>query len=421
VTFIRSGPTEYRTNVGKTVLTTELLRVRRKNGQLQLQYLRGPVVDEAKTIAADFGDILSHSVGASREDIDSTLDAVPVTATLRVIAAGLRKLLEDRCTWDVPAGIDPETIRRDVFLAAAAAHRALDVRGEFDRMTVLTDVAGRLGTAPEAIDAALYADLRENERLVEFQPLPPETLIERYNLGLAQAALLRATRVVVHVSGDSPDAYRRLFRAARFHGLLYVVERTPDKGYVITLDGPFSLFDAVQKYGLRLAMFLPRVVAMRKWHVEAELLWGKERKLIALEITPKDGLVSHVADFPSSGPDLGVFCAAFEKLESEWTVRENRHIFAMPGEVVCIPDLVFVNKETGEEVFLEAFGFWSRDAVWQRVEVVRKGFPARILLAIGKHLRVSEEVLDENAAGELYVYRATMSPRAILERLRRKG
>jgi predicted nuclease of restriction endonuclease-like RecB superfamily len=403
------------------VLTTELLRVRRQKGELHLQYLRGKIIDEAKVIAADFVDILSHSIGESREDIDSALDAVPVPATMRVIAAGLRKLLDDRCTWDVPVGIDPEKLRRDVFLAAATAHRALDVRGEFDRATVLGDIAQRLGTTPEAIDAALYADLRENERLVEFQPLLPDALIERYNLGLAQAALLRATRVVVHVSADSPDAYRRLFRAARFHGLLYVVERTPEKGYVITLDGPFSLFDAVQKYGLRLAMFLPRVVGMRKWHVKAELLWGKDRKPITLEISPKDQLVSHATDLPCSGPDLDAFRAAFERLESEWSARENHHIFAMPGEVVCVPDLVFVNNETGEEVFLEAFGFWSRDAVWRRVEVVRKGFPARILLAIGKHLRVSEEVLDEDAAGELYVYRTTMSPRAILERLRRKG
>lgn len=403
------------------MLTTDLLRYRRRNGELHLLYLRDKPADEAKVIAADYVDILMHSIGDSREDIDSALDAVPVPATMRVIGAGLRKLLDDRCTWDVPAGIDPEALRREVFLAAAAAHRALDVRGEFDRATVLSEMAQRHATSPEAIDAALYADLRENQRLVDFQPLPPDALIERYNLGLAQAALLRATRVVVHVSGDSPDAYRRLFRAARFHGLLYVVERTPEKGYVITLNGPFSLFDAVQKYGLRLAMFLPRVVGMRKWHVKADLLWGKDKKPIALEITPKDRLVSHATDFPSSGPDLDAFCAAFERLESEWSVRENNHIFAMPGEVVCVPDLVFTNRDTGEEVFLEAFGFWSRDAVWRRIEVVRKGFPARILLAIGKQLRVSEEVLDEDAAGELYVYRATMSPRAILERLRRKG
>jgi uncharacterized protein len=78
---------------------------------------------------------------------------------------------------------------------------------------------------------------------------------------------------------------------------------------------------------------------------------------------------------------------------------------------------VFGNRETGEEVYLEAFGFWSRDAVWRRVELIRKGFPARILLAVGKQLRVSEEVLGDDDAGELYVYRAAMSPRAVLARL----
>ena len=403
------------------MLTTELLRVRIRNGELHLQYLRDKNIDEVKIISADFVDVLTHSIGDSRDEIDAALDSVPVPVALRIVAAGLRKLLDDRCVWDLPAGVEPETLRREVFLAAATAHRALDVRGEFDRASVLAEVSAKLNLTPEAIDHALYADLRENQRLVEFQPLPPDALIERYNLGLAQAALLRAARVVVHVSKDTPGAYRRLFRAARFHGLLYTVERTPDKGYIITLDGPFSLFDSVQKYGLRLAMFLPRVVGMRKWHVQAELLWGKDRKPLRLEISPKDHLVSHSYDLPSSGPDLDAFCAAFTRLESEWSVGENEHIFAMPGEVVCIPDLVFVNRDTGEEVFLEAFGFWSRDAVWKRVEAVRKGFPARIILAIGKHLRVSEEVLDEDAAGELYVYRATMSPRAILERLRRKG
>ena len=55
--------------------------------------------------------------------------------------------------------------------------------------------------------------------------------------------------------------------------------------------------------------------------------------------------------------------------------------------------------------------------MWRRVELIRKGFPARILLAVGKQLRVSEDVLGEDEAGEIYVYRATMSPRAVLGRL----
>ncbi|MDC3954250.1 DUF790 family protein [Polyangium jinanense] len=403
------------------MLTSDLLRVRRKGGRVLPRYLRGDDAELAKTLAKDFVRILGSSIGRSRDEIEAALDAVPVPADARLVGDGLRKVLDGQCTWTVPTGVDPEEVRREVFLAAAKAHRALDVRSEFDRDGVLAELAPRLGKTPAEIDAALYADLRENEQLEAFRPIGPDALLERYDLGLAQAVLLKATRVTIRIADESPDRYRRLFRAARFHGLIHVVEGSPQEGYTITLDGPWSLFDAVQKYGLRLAMFLPQVLAFRSFHVRAELAWGKARTRAVLEITPEDGLVSHVAEAPSTGPDLDVFKQAFERLGSEWSVAENDHIFALPGEIACVPDLVFRSETTGEEVFLEAFGFWSRQAVWQRVELVRKGFPARFLLAVGKQLRVSEEVLGEDEAGEIYVYRATMSPRAVLERLRRKG
>jgi predicted nuclease of restriction endonuclease-like RecB superfamily len=99
-------------------------------------------------------------------------------------------------------------------------------------------------------------------------------------------------------------------------------------------------------------------------------------------------------------------------------VAHNHDIVALPGELVCVPDLVFDHRDTGERVYLEAFGFWSRQAVWQRVETIRRGgFPGRIILSVSKQLRVSQEVLDEEDAGELYVYRTTMRPQAILARL----
>ncbi len=421
------------------MLTSDLLRVRRKGGRVVPRYLRGAEAELGKTLAQDFVRILSASIGLSRDEIEAALDAVPVPAETRLVGEGLRKVLDGQCTWSVATGVDPEEIRREVFLAAAKAHRALDVRSEFDRDAVLAELAPRLGKTPDEIDAALYADLRENERLEAFRPIGPDALLERYDLGLAQAVLLKATHVVVRVAGETPDRYRRLFRAARFHGLIHVVEGSPDEGYRITLDGPWSLFDAVQKYGLRLAMFLPQVLAIRDFHVRAELAWGKARSTLGgsartsqatppnprthavLEITPADGLVSHIAEHTSTGPDLETFKQAFERLGSEWIVSDNDRIFALPGEIACVPDLVFRSETTGEEVFLEAFGFWSRKAVWQRVELVRKGFFARIILAVGKQLRVSEEVLGEDEAGEIYVYRATMSPRAVLERLRQKG
>jgi predicted nuclease of restriction endonuclease-like RecB superfamily len=285
---------------------------------------------------------------------------------------------------------------------------------------VLAKIAEKLGTTAEAIEAGLYADLRGSEVLRGFSPIPAEETIQRYNLGLAQAVLLRATRVSVHVEGEEPSRYRKLFRAARFHGLLHVVRGSPEAGYTIDLDGPFSLFDAVQRYGLRLALFLPSVLACASFQLQADVLWGKEREKLSFAIDPSHGLTVAEAREPAGvAPDLELFCEAFRRLDSPWSVAANERIFALPGEVVCVPDLVFTSRETGEEVFLEAFGFWSRSAVWQRVELLRKGFPARILLVVGKQLRVSEEVLSDEDAGEIYVYKRTISPREVLERLDR--
>lgn len=402
------------------MLTTDLVRARKKGGILVPRYLRDDARERLLPVAAAFSATLAGMVGRTRDEIDAAIAAISIPARDRIATLGLRKLLDDRAEFEVAEGIDPEGIRREVFAAAAAAHRGLDVHAEFDREKVLAEVAARLGVAKDALEAGLYADLRGSEILRRFDGIGPEALIDRYNLSLAQAVLLRATRVSVRLEGEAPYRYRRIFRAARFHGLIHVVTGSPEAGYTLTLDGPYSLFDAIQRYGLRLALFLPELLPCGAWHLRADVLWGREREPVAFEVGPGDGLVSHAAEPVDTSPELETFCAAFARLESEWSVAPNTRLFALPGEVVCVPDLVFTSAETGEEVYLEAFGFWSRDAVWRRVELLRKGFPARVLLAVGKHLRVSEDVLGEEDAGELYVYRTAMSPRAVLDRLRQE-
>jgi hypothetical protein len=76
-----------------------------------------------------------------------------------------------------------------------------------------------------------------------------------------------------------------------------------------------------------------------------------------------------------------------------------------------------VHEKTGEVLYLEVMGYWSRDAVWRRVELVEQGLSERILFAVSSRLRVSEAVLDDAALAALYVYKTTLNPRAVLERL----
>ena len=479
------------------MLTSDLVRTRRREGVLHAQYVMGDARLRVLPIARAYLDLYKRMIGCAREDLDAAAGAIDVSSRDRVAALGVRKVLDDRCVYEGPSGVDPEEVRREVFLRAAAAWKGLDVRDGLDREAILVAAGEKLGKSPTEIEASLYADLRGAEILREVWDLGAEALIERYNVALAQSILLRATRVTVTVQGESPDRYRRLFRTMRFLGLLYSVtlhdegaaegdqtvapapatakEGAParskkitkaaktkapakdakagakgaskggsregnagwspgDRGrtvapapspkavYSIVIDGPFSLFGASLKYGLRLATLLHAVLACARFSLVADVAWGPRKEAAVFRVSPGDGLVPHAGELPSSSPVLEAFVAGFEKLGSAWSVAENDRIFVVAGEPAVIPDLSFVNKKTGEEVLLEAFGFWSRAAVWTRVEQIRRGaVPARLLLAVSKELRVSSEVLEDDDAGEVYVYKATMLPRAVLERLEKRG
>jgi len=403
------------------VLTGEQLRVRRRGDEILPRYLSAKQRSVLLPIAEDLVRAVEQSVGARRTELVSSLDDVPCRPTDRPVVAGLRKLLVDRCEFAVDDGPDPAELRAQVFSLAAAKRQSLGPRDDFPRQAILELAAEQLGVPPADVEPRLFADLRDNERLVAFRAIEPVALLHRYDVALAQAVLLRARRVVLSLDGEEPVRLRQLFRAARFHGLLHRLERISPSAYRVELDGPLSLFSQSKRYGLKLAMFLPAVLRCRNWQLEADLLWGKARQPAVFRLGADRGLSVGASPRPgrqsSLPPDVEELRQRFEALQSVWAVRHNDEIIALPDEAVCIPDLVFDNAETGELAYLEVFGFWSRQAVWQRVESIGRGFPARIILAIGKHLRVSEEVLGDEDAGEIYVYRTKMSAKAILERL----
>jgi hypothetical protein len=62
-------------------------------------------------------------------------------------------------------------------------------------------------------------------------------------------------------------------------------------------------------------------------------------------------------------------------------------------------------------------GYWSRQAVWRRVELVQAGLAERVLFAVNSRLRVSSEVLDHDAISALYVYKHKMNAPAVARQL----
>jgi hypothetical protein len=399
------------------LLTSDLVRLTRRKGRVYPRFLDAKAKERLLPSATALVEVYASSVGSTRGELDEAASAIPCAARDRPAMLGLKKLCDDRTSTLEPSGPEPERVRAEVMTRAARAHRS---EAGFARASVVAEAASALGCGVAEVESALFADLAESQVVSEFVPIDPAALLDRYDVALAQAVLLRAVKVDVTFKDEAPATVRQLLRSARFHGLLHVVRRE-EGAWRITLDGPFSLFDAVQRYGVRLASFLPSVLMLKKWELVAELRVGAEKLPAELSLGHADGLVAPREPPPPIRPEIEALLEAFPKLESEWKIGPTDAILGRPGEPAVIPDVAFVSQKTGEEVFLELFGFWSRDAVFRRVEQVQAGLGARLLLAVSKKLRVSAEVLDDRTGSSVLVFSSALSAKEILARLRADG
>lgn len=407
------------------MLTADLVRARTKNGELFVQPLKPLERPRALELSAAYLEVASGCVGRRREELVEAWNAVPTAAREKRLADGLRKLIDDTCDFEAESKVDPAELRSEVFLAASAARHSTTDEARFERGAVTRSIEALRTLDAGDVDRALYADLKAEQILQSVTAIAPEQLVERYDHGQVQAVLLRAVKVIADVTCARPDAYRALFRELKFRRLLYRIEVRADGGYRLEIDGPFSLFESVTKYGLELALMLPALEACDSLLLVAEVRWGKDRKPLKFRHVHRgdeDGNgdateTKRRARKPKLRDDVQALADTFEALGTGWSVRPAKEILDLPGIGVCVPDLVFAHASSGARVHFEALGFWSRDAVWKRVELVKEGVRTPILFAVSSRLRVSEAVLDDSETAALYVYKGVMSARGVLGKL----
>ncbi len=317
----------------------------------------------------------------------------------QLVHQGLNKLLEDRCEFETVSGHPPEELRDEVFRIAAERRKQSSLTSPFERTAVLAEVGTKLSLPPDVVEQGLFADLKSEQRLVKFRDISVEHLLQRYNVALAQAVLLRATRVSVIVRNEPPQRYRQLLRQVKFHRLICDMEKIGPESHQLNLDGPMSLFSATNKYGLQLALFLPAVLLCRDFELKAELRWGPQRRPKTFLLTPRDGLVSHYAD---SGmyvpPELAMFVELFRKRVEDWELVEETEIFPL-GDSFWVPDFRLVHRASKKQVLLEVLGFWRRSSAERHLERLRQQVRKPFLLAVSEQLHIDEAELEGLPAG----------------------
>lgn len=410
------------------MLTAELVDVKRKGGELLLRPFDAALRAEAHVIASALLETARASVGARREDVEPAWAAAAGDDSgpaRRKLVLGLMKLVEDACAFEPEVSTPPEALRRELF-RAATTHRRERLEGSpFSRDEVLAKVAQSMDLTPAAVERGLFSDLRQEHVLRAAPDADAPALVESYALGRMQAILLCATRVTCDVTTASAGPLRAFFAKLKFHKLLFSAERV-GKGYRVVIDGPLSMFESVTRYGLRLALLVPALRELDAWSLTAELRWGKARDALVFRMTSADdegaaakprkrASRAHLSD------DVRALLDGIAAQKTGFIARPTTTILDVPGVGLCIPDLELKRPGDTAPVYVEVLGFWSRDAVWRRVELAEQGAAgAKIVFAVSAHLRVSEDVLGEETAGAaLYVYKNKMSARALLERVTR--
>jgi uncharacterized protein len=399
------------------VISPDLVRARKRNGVLSLATMSVDAQARAQALAEQVLAVILAGVNQTRVFVEAELSALESTPQEKKLLSALKKLALDDSTFDSNAALDAPSLRREVFSRAVSVRQELAIGAHFDRAGVIAEVAASLGLAPEALESGLYSDLRSAERLLKAPSYDAHGLVARHGRAEVQAVLLCSVRVVAQVRCASADQYRMLFQKLKFRQLLFQLSAENGGGYRIEIDGPYSLFESVTKYGLELALLLPALEACDSVKLTADLRWGKKRE--ALKFSLELGRAEALEPAPLRD-DIQALLEAFAASEG-WRAEAAQQILDLPGIGLCVPDLCFTNQRTGEQVLCEVLGFWNREAVWRRVELVERGLTTKIVFAVSARLRVSEEVLGDTESAALYVYKGAINPKALQRKLEELG
>jgi len=375
------------------MLTAELVRATRRKDKVKPKWIDPGRVDLKQT-AEDLIAIFDRASNATptwqKGEIDEAIADCVAGHADPLLFRGLCKLLFDRTELDTSSDVDPVEARRELFTLAAQSpmRRAPGVSWVEKRSAMVAEVAAKLGVSTETLEASLYADLASKQRVVSFKSTTPEALLDRYNLALAQGVLIRATRMLVHLSPAKVGAYRQLFRALKFNQLIHTVTGNADGGYTIDIDGPLSLFTSAGRYGVAMARFLPTLALLDGWQLVAEVRWGKDRRECVFELDHRQGLRSHVkAKGQYVTQEQLWFEERFEKKKkAAWSMSRAAEILQTARGEVVVPDLVFENHESGETRYLEIVGFWRAGSLEKRLEQLSDPALGGLLLAVSKRL-----------------------------------
>ena len=396
------------------MLTRDLLASRVREGILRPSFIKAhdPALQAlAKELLAD----AEAFKGQACDDVEEAFALKAGAFSRPKVARGLVKLLMDRLLFD-EAGEGAFEARWKTLRVGASVLRTQPLDSTLEAYEARLSQA--LGAPLEEVREALYTDLPGNRKLLGWdgEPLTPQGLLDRYNLALAQGPLLNARRLTLRARAPELLRVRKLLRWLKFCRLVAEVRRDGED-WSLEVEGPGAMLSLQKKYGLQLASFLAMVPILERWELSAVL--EDARKQATLQLSHEDPLVSPLpAALGHVPPEVAALAQGFEDAAWELDLTPRPRHTGAAG--LCVPDLTFRHRQTGNEVALELFHPWHAGPLSRRLAELRARPDAGLLLGVDRALAkesAERQVLEEHP--QVVLFNGFPSVRKLRERLAR--
>ncbi len=398
------------------MLPANLLRYEIDNNEIHVAYVDSESESHQAT-ASDLIELYTAHIGRSKGELTNALADYEDDDTDYHLIRGLAKLLEDLSDFAIHSPIEPEVLREKIFADSSKRHPVViepNLLHQHTRSTVLTEIANEFGISADDVSRGMYADLDENRVLMKFDPLTPQWLLDRYNVALAQAVLYRASKMTLRIYPDIPTKYKQIFKFIKFFKLMHVINGNHADGYQITLDGPVSMFRLSQKYGIRMALFLPALLQCDRWWMDAKVIMRGDA-YYHFKLTDACELRSHYqqpSEFDSKLEQR--FAEQFKKLDTAWEFERETEIIDFK-ETVFIPDFSFLHPD-GRRALMEIVGFWTPDYLRRKLWKLRQAKRDNIIIAVSDRLNCTKEDFRD-IHGELVFFKTRIDSKVVLDRV----
>ncbi len=364
------------------MLTKDLLNFRRRGTRLYPQFIdpgSATITAIADTFLKGYAEGCGQPLPKVRAAIEDDLGDLPPYAD------GFFKICDDRSKL--------ESVPEDLL---EWRWRALKL-GESLRATaessqhLVSSVSEVMEIGASQLRERLYSDLPHRLRLKAGPHDNSRMLIDRYNCGQVQGLLLSAAMVRCTIRDQRPAVQRRVLQSLKFHGLVANVMQRNSDGFEFEVSGPLSLFQHVQSYGLRLAMFFPNLTLAEKWEVQADIKLNK-RGLFELKLDQRSGVT---ANFARGIPHIPEECTSlvqrWNDQERAWAMSlADGWILGLDGESL-VPDFM-LRQEGQSPVGLEIFHRWHAAQAALRLNLLAKNPEFRLIVALAKEVVKSDGV-----------------------------